>query len=97
MAQYWKTVYLTSPELTIAAPSIWDSALIVDSASSGSSGDVIYYGYAPPGSSTTGASWAIKQSFISTVGQLTNVTSRWASGSSAANQVWNSRASLAYS
>jgi hypothetical protein len=59
------------------------------------SGNVIYAGVAPIGSSTSQAVWQIRKFTYSAGGNLLNCL--WANGSSSFNNIWNNRTALAYS
>lgn len=52
-----------------------------------------YLGYAPPGSLTSAAVWAIEKLVFAGGG----VTITWANGSASATNIWDNRASLPYS
>jgi hypothetical protein len=58
-------------------------------------GNVIYFGFATPGSSVTDAVWQIKKLVYSGTGNLLSVF--WANGASNFINAWSGRAGLAYS
>lgn len=79
-------VYLVDAPPAVAAVHLYDYD---------ESGNRIYAGWAVPGTATSAAAWAIQQSTYDDANNLLSV--KWARGSSAYTNVWNNRASLAYS
>ena len=59
-----------------------------------SDGQPIYEGFAPPGSATTEAVWAIKKTTYDSNGSV--LTVRWADGVTTFSKVWDDRASYDY-
>lgn len=60
----------------------------------GPSGDVLYEGWALPGTATWDPAWAIRRHVYSSSGHLER--SDWANGSATMNNVWDNRTSLKY-
>jgi len=58
-------------------------------------GNVIYFGFAAPGSSVTDSVWQIKKLVYSGTGNLLSIF--WANGASNFINDWTARAGLAYS
>lgn len=58
-------------------------------------GQVIYLGYAQPGTAKTAAAWQIRKITYDANGAMTDV--EFAEGSNAFNKVWNSYATYSYS
>lgn len=69
----------------------FSEALVVDE----SNPNVIYRGYANPNSSQAAAVWAIKKTTTNSNGDITTTT--WADGNQNFDNIWNNRATLAYS
>lgn len=69
-----------------AAPT--DEALRVDTVSAALS----YFGYAAPGTLNAASTWKIKR--VSTAGAI--VTTEWADGNNAYDNIWDNRAGLTY-
>jgi hypothetical protein len=59
------------------------------------SGNVIYFGFAAPGSSVTSAVWQIKKLVYSGTGNLLSIF--WANGASNFINAWSGRTGLPYS
>lgn len=59
------------------------------------SGNVIYQGWATPGSSTSATVWRIKQLNYNGSNQITSI--KWPSGSPAFGFAWDSRTTYTYS
>ncbi len=57
--------------------------------------DVVYEGYAAPGTATTAAAWQIVKHTYD--GSNNRLTTMFAGGTNDYNQVWDNRASLSYS
>jgi hypothetical protein len=64
----------------------------VDMAVSGSD-DIIYKGYAVPGTATSAPAWRISKLTINSQG---DVVTQWADGNSNFDNVWDNRGSLSY-
>ncbi|SRR5258708_2744739 len=63
-----------------------------------SNGNLIYEGWALPGSLKSSASWKIKKYTLSLIsGTYVNTDEQWAGGSNSQTNIWNNRASLSYS
>ena len=57
-------------------------------------GQPVYHGYAPPGTGTGDAGWAIKK-YTYTGSQM--ITVNWASGTAEFDKTWDSRGTYSYS